>query len=203
MPTRAPPPQPITSDASPICTTLSDLTQNIYINSPIFRCDLKEQCEAGLSCVLDIAHTQYRVDITVEQSSVEFSVSSLDGGSSYGVSKNRNTTVALPTPDGSSLVFRQNTGSQRAVGFGVSLFLCVHCNTVCSPFRGVSFIRSFLLALHTLSMHASHTHTHAPTHTHTHSFSSKSPSSTPHRRQRSSSPTQWSHGPNPQETTPP
>lgn len=122
MPTRPPRPAPVTSDASSACVALNNIVQDVYDNSPIFRCMLMEECESGLTCVLDIANTEYRVNISFSQNrSVAFSVSSVDGECSYGMSKDKNQTVELPSPHDSYLMFSVSRRSQQTVGFMLQL----------------------------------------------------------------------------------
>ena len=68
--------------------------------------------------MLDIGQSKYRVDINITRSSVAIDVLSSDGKTRYGGSKNKNTTVTLPAPQGTDLVFGQRLEADN-VGFMV------------------------------------------------------------------------------------
>ncbi|XP_064396357.1 uncharacterized protein LOC135343287 isoform X2 [Halichondria panicea] len=119
MPTRLPPPQPVAPDASSVCVSLHKLAQDIYVTSPVFRCELNDACESGFTCVLNVVFTEYKVDIKITDNSVIFSIFSIDGKTSYGEFKG-NTTFRLPEPRGAYLDFKQNVDGQK-VGFMLQL----------------------------------------------------------------------------------
>ena len=123
MPTRLPPPQPVAPDASSVCVSLHKLAQDIYVTSPVFRCELNDACESGFTCVLNVVFTEYKVDIKITNNSVIFSIFSIDGKTSYGEFKG-NTTFRLPEPRGAYLDFKQNVDGQK-VGFMVMNVLLV------------------------------------------------------------------------------
>lgn len=120
MPTRFPPPDPAPSNAPTVCQSLSETAQTAFSNSPILHCQLKEACDSGLACILDIGQSEYSVDIELTRSSVVLTVSSVDGDKVYGEVRNQNTSVVLPNPEGTALMFNQTVDNKDTVGFSVS-----------------------------------------------------------------------------------
>ena len=118
VPTILPPPQPVASNAPAVCVSLSETAQKAYAKASILRCELRAECDSGLACVLNIGESKYRVDINLTRSSVAFGVLSSDGQTRYGGSKNKNTTVTLPAPQGTALLFGQLLETDK-VGFKV------------------------------------------------------------------------------------
>ena len=79
-------------------------------------------CESGLTCVLDIAHTQYQVNISLDGNGVQISVTNLNTQIVYGGGRNKNITVGLPNPTDSFLEFKQNVDLETSsIGFMVSV----------------------------------------------------------------------------------
>ncbi len=117
MPTRLPPPQPVAPDASSVCVSLHKIAQDIYKTSPVFRCELKDACESGLTCILNVVFTEYKVDINITKNTVALSIFSIDGKTTYGEFKDSGT-VRLPEPRGAYLDFKQKVDGQK-VGFMV------------------------------------------------------------------------------------
>ena len=76
---------------------------------------------AGLECTLEILDTFYRVDITIdlEAGVIVFRVADSDGRK-IGSEASKNTTVSLPRPASTSLIFNQSVSAKsRSVGFSV------------------------------------------------------------------------------------
>ena len=81
-----------------------------------------EDCESGLTCVLDLAHTQYQVNISLDNDGVGLSVADLNTQIVYGSGRNKNISVELPNPADSFLEFKQNVDLESSsVGFMVSV----------------------------------------------------------------------------------
>ncbi len=115
----------MTSDAPSICVSLNKVAIEAYTRTTLLFCELRDECESGLACVLDIARTQYKVDINITSTSVSLAVVSNDGRTRYGGGTNVNLTISLPIPQNTTLVFGQKIENEM-VGFMVStLKLCL------------------------------------------------------------------------------
>lgn len=122
MPTRPPPPRPIRPDASLACIALHKVAQIVYENSPVFRCEVNNKCDSGLTCTLNVVFTEYKVNIWVSERTVMLVILSENGKTRYGQYENENVTIGLPEPRGTFLEFVHNIGSQ-SVGFMVSVHM--------------------------------------------------------------------------------
>lgn len=70
---------------------------------------------------MDIAHTQYRVNINLYDDAVGIDVTDVIGQNTYGMGRDLEVFVSLPNPINSSLLLRQRVDREIGfVGFTVS-----------------------------------------------------------------------------------
>ena len=131
-PSAPPSPTPPPPSFPETCQAFYDIIRNTF--SEQFFCRAKRDCEAGLECTLEILDTFYRVDITIDPEAgvIVFRVADSDGRK-IGSEASKNTTVSLPRPASTSLIFNQSVSAKsRSVGFSVRWCdIDVHTCTLC------------------------------------------------------------------------
>ena len=113
LPTLPPP------SSSETCKALYDIVRKAHTEQ--FFCQLKEDCNAGILCTLEILNTFYTVDITLrpEDKVVVLSVTD-SNGAKVGLPTSKNGTVSLPRPQRTTLVFNQSVSAEKGtIGFSV------------------------------------------------------------------------------------
>ena len=117
-PITPPPPTAPPTSAPEICHTFYDIIQATA--EPLVCMQMKD-CTMGIQCTLEVLDTYYTLNITVLPSEKAFMFSVADSGQKkLGSAKSKNTTVSLPKPPGSSLIFNQTvSGDKKSIGFSV------------------------------------------------------------------------------------
>ena len=118
-PTAPPPPDP----SSHICLGLYEAVQQHY-TEPFICSYLQDSCDLGITCTLSLFTSIYQMNVSIDTAANPthyfiFSVASEDGSRLDGVADGLQVSVALPSPAGSSLTFKQSNTAQNIKGFQV------------------------------------------------------------------------------------
>lgn len=122
-PTAPPPPTPPPPSSPETCKALYNIIQKAH--SEQFFCQANKDCETGILCTLEILNTFYTINITLvsEDKAIIFSV--MDSNQMMiGSPMSKNTTVSLPMPDRTALIFGQSVSAEKgSIGFSVRQYI--------------------------------------------------------------------------------